>query len=269
MLARVARLDKLVMFDRRANEGWFLSGEEGLDVEARSAIQEALHIMGIVTEDGRFGETRWRDDLPTADLTSEQRRDLEFAIYQQLILLGLTRMRDGAMKITAGKEFSGDFRMLLRLSRPLAAEGFRSALEPLEQAAALEETWKLPKTTTLRMLIWECHRLIVLTGNDLGKKLRLLVEEPPEVGNLNELLKNQTDSFFLGSTYFFVGMFPNDPISRMFKHEWRRLDYSRPLPKAEELLRSSAKLGTRSFGRIFSSVGCYSTKRITLVPSWP
>ena len=75
-------------------------------------------------------------------------------------------------------------------------------------------------------------------------KFELLVDEPPRVDGLGTLLGNSTDCFFLGSTQFFVGMVPNDPISHMFAYEWRKLDYSTPLPKAEELLRGSTKLAT-------------------------
>ena len=251
--ARSDRLRKLVIFEQLANEGWFLAGEEDLDVEARNTIEDGLHSLGIPTEDGPVAGQQWWDQLPTTDLTSAQRRELELGIYQQLILLGLTRMRDGAMKITAGKEFSSNIVMMRELTKPnpVAAQGFRSALGPFEQAAALEKTGRLPTTTTLRLLIWECHRLIVLTGDNVAMKFRLLAEQPPEVGDLGELLKNQTDGFFVGSTQFFVGMLPNDPISHMIKYEWRKLDYSRPLPKAEELLRSSARLATRQFWPYF------------------
>ena len=247
--ARSDRLRAVVKFEQLSNEGWFLAGEEDLVVEARDTIQAALHAVGVLTKDGRPAGQEWWAHLPTEDLTSEQRSELELAVYQQLILLGLARMRDGAMKITAGKEFTNNNQMMLALAKPNpeAARGFRSALEPFEQADAMERSKKIAETTTLRMLTWECHRLIDLTDTDVRKKFLLLVGEPPHVDGLSKLLENSTDCFFVGSTQFFVGMVPNDPISHMFAYEWRNLDYSTPLPKAEELLRGSTKLATRQF----------------------
>ena len=207
-----------------------------------------------MTRDHRFaGETCW-NYLPFFGLTDTQRDNLQLEIYHQLILLSLLRMRNVIMKITAGKDLSNRQTLIDTLMNPHpdAATGFRSALEPLKQAIAMEEKKLAPSTMTRFLLTWECERLLLFSGKFHGLKLLLLIlEKPPEVGDQNKLmphlLRTWTDCFCLGSTYFFVGMHPRDPLSEMMQREWQTLNFNSSLQKAEDLLRGSAKFSTRQF----------------------
>src|SRR5262249_31796800 len=153
---------KLATFARLANQSWFLAGEEDLDFEAQETIQEALRTLGVMTSDGRFGEPNWWVQLPFDDLTEIQRQDLQLEIYQQFILLSVTRMRSWGTKITAGKDLSTPLILIGALMNPppRVAAGFQSALEPLIQARIMEEKKLAPSTMARFLLTWEYDRLI-------------------------------------------------------------------------------------------------------------
>ena len=126
-------------------------GRKYLVAEARDAIESALQALGVLTKDGQSTGKGWWERLPTADLTVAQRNEIELAVYQQLILLGLTphaRRGDEDYRRQGVHEQQPDDAVLTQ-PNPEANRGFRSAIEPFEQAQAMEMAQKIAETTTL------------------------------------------------------------------------------------------------------------------------
>lgn len=216
------RLHRVVAFYRRADDAWFRAGEEN-DEEAVEAGEQALQSLGILDS-----HDNWWEKLPAEDLSANQHQELQQEAYRQLILLCAMRTKPGLNQLRV-------------LNRKQAAVHFQEALIPLELAVRLRTS---RTSQVLGLIDVNALRVAGAAPSDEIVARFGQPQAPPRGGVI--VGEDPTDYFFLGLVNFFIGKFPQDPMSRIGTALVLRgvtdLDSRAPLPTAERLFRASVQL---------------------------
>jgi tetratricopeptide (TPR) repeat protein/tRNA A-37 threonylcarbamoyl transferase component Bud32 len=231
--ARRDRVHRLAEFERRANQAWFLSGQEN-DEEAAEASEAALRAIGA------FEAPEGAMDLPVEDISPRQADQLRLEVYRQFLLLGALRAKPGLQKL---KDLNSISLMLGLTGSPAAAADFKAALAVLWQARSLRPS----RAGQIMEVLYQ--RSLQLAIGKGSKGIESTHELPYFQQKIQEM--NPTDYFFIGLLNFWVGKFDKDPLAQqaraIFLKDISEFDATDPLARAERLLRTAVSLDPEQY----------------------
>jgi tRNA A-37 threonylcarbamoyl transferase component Bud32/cytochrome c-type biogenesis protein CcmH/NrfG len=219
-------------FLHQSYEAWFLTVGEQHWGEAQRACELALASFGVLRDDHW-----WRQPL-LADLTDQQKSDLNREVYRLLLLLATMHVRQGLES----------YRVRLGLTQEVG-DAARSASSVLARCRDMENAGLLNPSLSAGILERGAKKLTTLPKSALTLLYRIQKQpasDRPYV--LPVRFANEVDCFFIGNTHHFLGMHPNDMTARVLRYLGPDdFDYLNPLETGERLLRQAVVADPRDY----------------------
>ncbi len=226
-------------FYAHADRAWYIVGDEDLDWQpVLMASRRALQELGILTQDGAFANNEWWRDLPDADLGDEQQGRLRGEIYQQILLIALVHIREGAVPLLSPKSTD-------QVKRNVA-DHFRRSLTYVNQARAWERSQQLSPTRSILLTKKAIGALASLAGD---KETSGRAAETEAAISQRQSMPDQVTSaelFFDGILHFFLSTFEDNAV-KLAMEFYLKLDGTNAKPRAAENLRRAAILEPKRF----------------------
>jgi serine/threonine protein kinase/tetratricopeptide (TPR) repeat protein len=223
---QVQQARQIAEFYRRADQAAFSMGEDK-DEQTLDACDDALRQLGIITPQGQFAQGEWWLHLPDKDLSETQKKELQQEIYRQILMVGLTWLKQGGINARGDSD--------------RAKFEFRSCLQALDQAGALEQAMKIKPARVVQ--IW--RKLAKKVGGLSNWEDRIAVREAPDPGRLAE---NPADFYFLGAGHFWIWQLRGQFLLTIVElYVGKDMDFKTPLATAERYLRVAVSLEPKQY----------------------
>lgn len=247
--ARRRQAERLDQFYMYAGAVWHGAWDDDrIGDELAATGQAALVSLGVMTPDGRFVSSEWWSQLPDNDLGEDQRARLRGEVYQQLIILAVTHLREAGRPL--GKRFeTGGLLALLRADPiPEAAARVRKSLEFTEQARAWERSQGVPPTRTVVLMRRGSAMMLEWLGDAATAKQVRATEEVAGPVRVTHSAITSAEFFFDGLLHLNMSLYGSNAtmqmISVLLKQEFEVVHTKQ---RAEESFRIAASLDPNRF----------------------
>jgi serine/threonine protein kinase/Tfp pilus assembly protein PilF len=237
---------KLDDFLALSTEAWFFVGDE--DTRPGVATRwtaAALQRLGILDGDGRFPKSDWWNSIPDAGLTANQRADLQEEVSQLLLLLALTKLRDGATAVYHHFEKNEP------TADATAAASVTSAIDIVGHVEAWDRARRRPPAKLERSM----RRLGQFILDAQVKPFRQMLAElfmakppTPDATGGEEPVRGSTEAFLDGDIHFYLREGKNRAMIGMLEKVLDyQLDAKDPLGRAQEQFLEAVRLHPTSY----------------------
>jgi tetratricopeptide (TPR) repeat protein len=213
-------------------EAWFVLVGEQHWGEAQRDCKLALASFGVLTDDHW-----WRQPL-LADLTDQQKNDLNREVHRLLLLLATIHVQQGLVSYRAKFGLTQEVDGAARLASAV-----------LDRARAMENAGLLKPSLSAGILEKGARKLTTLPKSAFT--LVNLIQKQPASDKpyvIPVSLANDADGFFIGNIHHFLGMHPNDSAVKVIRYLLPdEFDYINPLDTAERLLRLAVVADPRDY----------------------
>jgi tetratricopeptide (TPR) repeat protein len=212
------------LFLGQSYEAWLRTVGEQDWQGAYRACKRGLASFGILTDD-----LWWRQPM-LADLTAQQKRELNREVYRLLLLLATFHMQESL----------DSYRAKFGWSQPVD-DAARRAAAVLARCRSMEDAGLLKPSLSVGILEKGAAKLTTLPKSAwtlLNLLEKLPARDQPYV--IPDTFANDVDWFFIGNMHHFLGMHPNDTEAKVIRYLGPdEFDYLTPLETGERMLRQA------------------------------